>query len=58
MENDIDRQKPIWKEGIQNILTRNWNGKECDQNSSWRQQNITSSVFLHDEAENNYWGGL
>jgi len=31
MENDTDRQKPIWKEGIQNILTRNWNGKECGQ---------------------------
>jgi hypothetical protein len=23
MENDIDRQKPIWKEGIQNTLTGN-----------------------------------
>jgi hypothetical protein len=23
MENDTDRQKPIWKEGMQNILTRN-----------------------------------
>jgi len=55
MENDTDRQRPIWKEGIQNILTRNLNGKECGQNPSWRQQNITSSILLHDEAENNYW---
>jgi hypothetical protein len=34
MENYTDRQKPIWKEGIQNILTRNLNGKECGQNPS------------------------
>jgi hypothetical protein len=54
MENDIDRQKSIWKEGIQNILTGNCNEKECGQNPSRRQQNITSSTLLYDEAKNNY----
>jgi len=40
-----DRQKPIWKEGIQNILTRNWNGKDCGQNPSWRQQILRALYF-------------